>query len=456
MLRPSPHKIFYSPSKKSLHNKYKSIPSSSSSSKRNTIIKNNNNIFSREEIIIKKEEETISKIDDTLLFLKSKKFSDDSLKNNMNNTNSFSSIFVDKLKKNQKLKEKNIYLKNILKELNKINNSNSSNKKNSIKKNLFMNNNNNNNLYYYNQLKKDFSELKYYNKSLKEEYSILKLESNNNINIKKIFSNKEEVISKIKSLNYSINNFLDLLSTSKEQKEHNKMNDNLISSNPKQKQIKNHNHNKFPNSKNRHNLFLKSKNLRKNASELIDNYAHKNRNIFYKNNHIRFTDERNLNTNYYNENSEEFQISIPLKKFEKTITNQLSNKKFGSINSDIKNEKKLTISESNKIMCSFAKSLEYNNKKNGKEIKEFHTEKNKFPSKIKNKNFINGSLMNKSAKLFHLNQNTNSSNIRQNKNVMKSKEKNKKNQDYNFKQNSIISKKIDKIFTKPIKYFDKK
>jgi len=456
MLRPSPHKIFYSPSKKSLHNKYKSIPSSSSSSKRNTIIKNNNNIFSREEIIIKKEEETISKIDDTLLFLKSKKFSDDSLKNNMNNTNSFSSIFVDKLKKNQKLKEKNIYLKNILKELNKINNSNSSNKKNSIKKNLFMNNNNNNNLYYYNQLKKDFSELKYYNKSLKEDYSILKLESNNNINIKKIFSNKEEVISKIKSLNYSINNFLDLLSTSKEQKEHNKMNDNLISSNPKQKQIKNHNHNKFPNSKNRHNLFLKSKNLRKNASELIDNYAHKNRNIFYKNNHIRFTDERNLNTNYYNENSEEFQISIPLKKFEKTITNQLSNKKFGSINSDIKNEKKLTISESNKIMCSFAKSLEYNNKKNGKEIKEFHTEKNKFPSKIKNKNFINGSLMNKSAKLFHLNQNTNSSNIRQNKNVMKSKEKNKKNQDYNFKQNSIISKKIDKIFTKPIKYFDKK
>ena len=456
MLRPSPHKIFYSPSKKSLHNKYKSIPSSSSSSKRNTIIKNNNNVFSTEEIIIKKEEETISKIDDTLLFLKSKKFSDDSLKNNMNNTNSFSSIFVDKLKKNQKLKEKNIYLKNILKELNKINNSNSFNKKNSIKKNLLMNNNNNNNLYYYNQLKKDFSELKYYNKSLKEEYSILKLESNNNINIKKIFSNKEEVISKIKSLNYSINNFLDLLSTSMEQKEHNKMNDNLISSNPKQKQIKNHNHNKFPNSKNRHNLFLKSKNLRKNASELIDNYAHKNRNIFYKNNHIRFTDERNLNTNYYNENSEEFQISIPLKKFEKTITNQLSNKKFGSINSDIKNEKKLTISESNKIICSFAKSLEYNNKKNGKEIKEFHTEKNKFPSKIKNKNFINGSLMNKSAKLFHLNQNTNSSNIRQNKNVMKSKEKNKKNQDYNFKQNSIISKKIDKIFTKPIKYFDKK
>ena len=456
MLRPSPHKIFYSPSKKSLHNKYKSIPSSSSSSKRNTIIKNNNNVFSTEEIIIKKEEETISKIDDTLLFLKSKKFSDDSLKNNMNNTNSFSSIFVDKLKKNQKLKEKNIYLKNILKELNKINNSNSFNKKNSIKKNLLMNNNNNNNLYYYNQLKKDFSELKYYNKSLKEEYSILKLESNNNINIKKIFSNKEEVISKIKSLNYSINNFLDLLSTSMEQKEHNKMNDNLISSNPKQKQIKNHNHNKFPNSKNRHNLFLKSKNLRKNASELIDNYAHKNRNIFYKNNHIRFTDERNLNTNYYNENSEEFQISIPLKKFEKTITNQLSNKKFGSINSDIKNEKKLTISESNKIICSFAKSLEYNNKKNGKEIKEFHTEKNKFPSKIKNKNFINGSLMNKSAKLFHLNQNTNSSNIRQNKNVMKSNEKNKKNQDYNFKQNSIISKKIDKIFTKPIKYFDKK
>ena len=99
MIRPSPHKIFYSPSKKSLHNKYKSIPSSSSSSKRNTIIKNNNNLFSTEEIIIKKEAETISKIDDTLLFLKSKKLSNDSITKNVNNTNSFSSIFVDKLKK---------------------------------------------------------------------------------------------------------------------------------------------------------------------------------------------------------------------------------------------------------------------------------------------------------------------------------------------------------------------
>ena len=452
MLRPSPKKIFYSPSKKSLHNKYKNIPSSSSSSKRNTIIKNNNNLLTIEEISIKKETETINKIDDTLLFLKSKTFSDDSIKNNMNNASSFSSIFVDKLKKNQKLKEKNIYLKNILKKLNKINNSNSSNHKNSVKKNLFMNNKNNNNLYYYNQLKKEFSELKYYNKLLKEEYSILKLEENNNINIKKILTNKEEIISKIKSLNYSITSFLDLLSISMEQKEHNKMNDNLISSNPKKKQIKNHNHSKFPNSKNRLNLFLKSKNLRKNSSELIDNYAHKNRNLFYKNNQIRFTDERNLNTNYYNENSEEFQISIPLKKFEKTITNQLSNKKFGSINSDNKNEKKLTISESNKIICSFAKSLEYNNKKNRKEIKEFHTEKNKFPSKIKNNKFINGSLMNKSAKLFHLKHNTNSSsNIRQNKNTMKSKEKNLKNKDYNFKQNTIISKKISKIFKKPIK-----
>ena len=451
MIRPSPHKIFYSPSKKSLHNKYKSNLSSSSSSKRNTIIKNNNNLLSSEEIIIKKETETISKIDDTLLFLKSKKLSNDSITNNVNNTNSFSSIFVDKLKKNQKLKEKNIYLKNILKELIKIKNTNSCNHKNSIRKNLFMNNNNNNNSYYYSQLKKEFSELKYYNKFLKEEYSILKLEENNNININKIFTNKEEVISKIKSLNYLINNFLDLISTSMEKKEHNKMNNDLISSNPKKKQIKNHNYNKFPNPNNRYNLFLKSKNLRKNASELIDNNAYKNRNIFYKNNHIRFTDEGNLNAGCYNEHSEEFQISIPLKKFEKTITSQLSNKKFGSINSDIRNEKKLTISENNNIISSFAKSLEYNNKKNGKEIKEFHTEKNRFPSKIKNKNFRNGFLMNKSAKLFHLKKNRNSSNIKQNKNVMKSKEKNQKNKDYNFKQNSIISKKINKIFKKPIK-----
>ena len=447
MIRPSPQKIFYSPSKKSLHNKYKSIPSSSSSSKRNTIIKNNNNLLTVEDLAIKKEAETINKIDETLLFLKSKKFSDDSLKNNVNNANSFSSIFVDKLKNNQKLKEKNIYLKNILKELNKINNSNSSNHKNSIKKNLFMNNNNDN-LYYYNRLKKEFLELKYYNKLLQEEYSILKLEENNNINIKKIFTNKEEVILKIKSLNYSLNNFLNLISPSLEQKNHNKTNTNLISSN--QKQIKNHN--KYPHSKKEQNLFFESKNLRKNASELIKNNVYKNRNIFYKNNHIRFTDEENLNTNYDNEHSEEFQITIPLKKFEKTINNQFkSKKKFGSINSGIKNEKKLTISESNKIICSFAKSLEYNSKKNGKEIKEFHTEKNKFAVKNKNNNFINGSLMNKSAKLFHLKQNANSSNVNPNKNVMKSKEKNLNTKDYNFKQNTIISKKISKIFKKPIK-----
>jgi len=451
MNRPSPHKIFYSPSKKSLHNKYKNIPSSSSSSKRNTIIKNNNNLLTAEEIAIKKGNETINKIDDTLLFLKSKKFSDDSLKSNVNNTTSFSSIFVDKLKKNQKLKEKNIYLKNVLKELKKINNSNYSNHKNSVKKNLFMNHNNNNS-YYYNQLKKEFSELKYYNKLLKEEYSILKLEENNSANIKKIFTNKEEVISKIKSLNYSLNNFLDLISPSTEQKEKNKMNNNLVSSSSKQKPLKIHNHNRLPNSNKEQKLFFESKNLRKNASELIGNNAHKNRNLFYNNNHLRFTDEENLNTNYDNEHSEEFQITIPLKNFEKTITSQFkSNKKLGSINSDIKNEKKLTISESNKIICSFAKSLEYNNKKNGKEIKEFHTEKNKFPSKTKNSNFINGFLMNKSAKLFHLKQNANCTNTRQNRNVMKSKEKNLKNKGYNFKQNTIVSKKISKIFKKPIK-----
>jgi len=450
MLIPSPRKIFYSPSKRSLHNKYKNIPSSSSSSKRNTIIKNNNNANITEEINLKKGTETIRKIDDTLLFLKSKKFSDNSLKNKVNNTSSFSSIFVDKLKKNQKLKEKNIYLKNILKELNRINNSNKSNQKNSIKKNLFINNISNNNLYNYNRLKKEFSELNYYNKLLKEKFSILKLEENNNINIKKIFANKEEVISKIKSLSYSINNFLDLISALTNQKEQNKMNNNLISSN-KNKQLKNYNHNKFPNTNKKHNFFLESKNLRKNASEFINNKAHKNRNLFYNNNYIRFTGDENLNTNYYNEHSEEFQITIPLKKFEKTINTQFKrNKKLGSINSDIKNKKKLTISESNKIICPFDKSLEYNNKKNGKEIKEFHTEKNKFPTK-NNSNFMNGALMNKSAKLFHLRQNANSFNVGQNKNIMKSKEKKLKNNDYNFKQNSIISKKISKIFKKPIK-----
>ena len=118
-----PNKIFYSPSKRRLYNNHikKSTPSSSSSAKRKTIIKNNENLLSNsskslkdEDIqMYKKQKDTINIINDTLLFFKSKKFNDSPKKNKLKNNTSYSSIFVDKLKKNQKLKEKNISLKNL-------------------------------------------------------------------------------------------------------------------------------------------------------------------------------------------------------------------------------------------------------------------------------------------------------------------------------------------------------
>ena len=98
------------------------------------------------------------------------------------------------------LKERNAYLKKKLKQI-KLKNEISNNDTNSSE--------NSNYYFLLNKNKQLINE----NKNLKEEYNILKLDQKSNTNINKIMDNKIEVISKMKSLKYSINNLLNLLAT---------------------------------------------------------------------------------------------------------------------------------------------------------------------------------------------------------------------------------------------------
>ena len=440
-----PHKIFYSPSKNISYIKNKNDSSSKRNDKIVTAIKKNENDLSNstyksknEEINMeKKGKEVINKINDTLLFLSSKNFNEDSLKKN--NTSSYSSIFVDKLKKNQKLKERNIYLKNCIKELR---NTYNYNKINIIQNNQYINNNITDNFYYYNNLKKENSELNYINKNLKEEYSMLKLQNNNNLNIKNLLSNKEYLESKIKSLNYSLNSFLDILSFSSSNTEH---------SQP----INSIKYNYLNKKKDENNMFFEKEDLKKNGL----NIDCRNNKIYNINNNksLKFTEGGNLNINESNKNeidndnesSEDFKIVIPLKQFEKTETNKFKNfKKLEHFYPENKINK-LIFSNNNKILNSDLKSIEYNinHKTKNPKIKILNTNKNKLPFKINNQ-FIHKSIMNKSAKSFHLKNNRTSSNIRQN---AKSKEKNPNKKENNMKHSDYILKKYNKIFEKHIK-----
>lgn len=444
MLKPS--KIYYSPSKNISNKKNNSSSSSKKTEKIVTAIKNkesdlSNSIYKikeEEKIIEAKEFETINKINDTLLLLSSKSFNEDSLKKyNDNYENSYSSKFADNLKKNQKLKEKNIFLKNFIKELRNSFNSNYS-KINIIQNNQYINNKITNNLNYYNNLKKENSELIYINKNLKEEYSMLKLLDNNNINIKNILLNKEELESKIKSLNYSLNSFLDILSFSSTDTE------NSLPSNS----LKNN----YLNKKKDENIFIFQKEDCKKNGLNVDGRNNK----FHNNNCLKFTEGGNLNINESNKNeyendndndsSEDFKIVIPLKQFEKTETNKFKNyKKLGNISSEYKNNK-LIFSNNNKGINSDLKSIEYNiyHKAKKSKIRAPNANKNKLPFKINNQ-FIHQSLMNKSAKSFHLKNNRTSSNIRQ---KLKSKGSKIDKKEKNNKHSEYILKKYNKIFEK--------
>ena len=442
-------KIYYSPSKNISNKKNNSSSSSKKTEKIVTAIKNKESDLSNSTYKIKEEEkiieikefETINKINDTLLLLSSKSFNEDSLKKyNDNNESSYSSKFVVNLKKNQKLKKKNIFLKYLIKQLRNSFNSNYS-KINIIQNNQYINNNITNNLNYYNNLKKENYELNYTNKNLKEEYSMLKLQNNNNINIKNILLNKEELESKIKSLNYSLNSFLDILSFSSTDTEHSLPSNSLKNNYLNKKKVENI------------SIFQKE-DFKKNGSN-VDGRNNKFHNI----NCLKFTEGGNLNINESNKNeyendndndsSEDFKIVIPLKQFEKTETNKFKNyKKLGNISSEYNNNK-LIFSNNNKGINSDLKSIEYNiyHRSKKSKIRAPNVNKNKLPFKINNQ-FIHQSIMNKSAKSFHLKNNRTSSNIRQ---KLKSKENkiNKKNN--NNKHSEYILKKYNKIFEKHIK-----
>lgn len=436
-----PKRIFYSPSKNAINNKYKKITTSSLDTKSSIIKDKDNYLLSsqkkidEEKEMITKRINTINKINETLLFFNSKKFNETSLRNNkVNNAYSYSSIFVDKLKDNQKLKEKNMYLKNLL---NQLKNSNNIyiNKNNKYQNKQLINNNKN--LYFYNNLKKENSELNYINKKLKDEYSMLKLEENNNINIKKILLNKAEIENKIKTLNYSLNDFLELISTNSNKSE------SLNNTSPKNQENYN-NPNNNNNNNNVHTLFFESQGKKDHLNQLRNNI-----------NDMEFTNGENLNMNNNNsvlkkkvENgsidnatSEDFEIIIPLKQFEKTEYNKFrTHKKPEKINSEINSDNKLFFSGNiNKNANSF-KSIECNKPKKNKQIKTINNNKNKLPFKLNN--LINHSLMNKSVKLFHLKNSRTSSNIKQNDVNLKGKEKNMKKND--IKQNEFTKKKFKK------------
>ena len=437
-------KIFYSP-KKSSNNKYKNTSTSSLPKKRTVIKDKHNNISNEknkgydndnnEKEMLKKRKNTINKINETLLFLDSKKFNEISVNNNkVNNAYSYSSIFVDKLKNNQKLKEKNTYLKNMIIQLKNYNNSNIN-----IQNKKLVNSNKLKKINFYNDLIKENAQLNYINKMLKDEYSMLKLEENSNTNIKKILLNRSEIENKVKSLNYSLNYFLELISS-------NSNNSQTIENNSLRKKD---NINCLNENNNVHTLFFETKGIKtnelnimkKNRSEMqfIDE---ENLNINENNNHTLFLKKKIENGNINNINnatSEDFEIVIPLKRFEKTEYNKFRiGQNFDKNSPEMKNENKLLFSGKNKNANSF-KSIECIKTKKNKQIKSSNNNKNKLPFKISN--LINTSSMNKSVKLFHVKNNRTSSNLKKQNGISIKNIKKNDFKQYILNKNEIFDKK---------------
>ena len=282
----------------------------------NTIKKTNEEEYQE---IINKRKITNKKIDELILLLSQNQVNKDSpqhFKNKSNNNfqkylheNGKKNKNLEKMKKNEELKKRNDYLKNVLKEMRK---------KNILNNSKNIENKNNNNLTYDFLLKQN-KELNDENKNLKDEYNLLLLEQKSNQTLEKVFENKNEVISKMKALKFSMNNLLNLISNSTISKEEDKFsqNNNLL---------KTHTINKY-------DLPLK-----------IDYPEH--RTIATgsgQNNNIIFTEGGNLNTNnnnsYYNddyenenynynfneESSDNEQFEISLKQFEKTQNKNFNN-----------------------------------------------------------------------------------------------------------------------------------
>ena len=440
-----------------------------SSERRNTIIKNpffetptNDNPEKSQ-----KNSTAINTINNTLNFLNKLNNTKQNIKeytyslNKNKDTNS--NKYIDKIKTNRKLKDRNLYLTNVLKELQNENNQKEANGNpynqllisGSINSNSNQSNNSGN---YYNYLLKQKKELLKENRKLKEEYNILKLSEKNSICNEKIIENKDEIEAKIKSLNYSLNNFMELLSTSIDSRVMSKSNNNNFKEN---------------------DLFFEKSKNNTSTQNAVDQKS------FYDMDYnIVFTEGGNLNTNnncYYEEqtsSNDEDQIEIPLKPYEKTAynyKNHLFKEKLGNLSSFTKKQNKnnFPYTESHKIITnSFTKSLEYpNNDKQNRvsknEIKNLYPNKNSSNNKYiccSGKNILTGekknnllypenSIGNKSEKFLAMKNIRTSSNLRHEKTSnLKSGESNTKiKAQNNYKSNGGISQKFSKIFKKTFK-----
>ena len=290
---------------------------------------------------VKKRNSINQNIDDVISFLNKKEISNENISNKMSSFNN-KEIFninkylinskkkseYEKIKENEILKERNAYLKRVLKEKklkNEMNNNDSNSTENSF------------NLYFLlNKNKQLINE----NKNLKEEYNILKLEQKSSTNIDKIMDNKLEVISKMKSLKFSINNLLNLLSTSNIT-EPNKNHNNLYN-------IPNYNNNSFKtHTINKYDITYRINDFEHNTNYGITNSNSKDNNK--KEDNIIFTEGENLNLNnnnsIFNENdtenndendnlndesSENEHFEISLKQFEKIDNKNLNNIMFNN------------------------------------------------------------------------------------------------------------------------------
>ena len=241
---------------------------------------------------------------------------------------------ITKLLKNENLKQRNIYLKNMLRELKlkcQINNSNNAENKN-------------NNLNYKYLLKQN-KELIDENRNLKEEYNILKLDQNNSFHLEKIIDNKYEIISKIKTLKYSMDNFINLFSfqnnisnsksknknicTENNKRNRNKYNENLIKSHSISKYDLPFQINEFM----QNNYYTNNSNLKNERKKIYRDFENVKKNKLKLSN-IIFTEGGNLMTNNknnslythnINEYSDDDPIEIDLKQYEKAGHRSLNN-----------------------------------------------------------------------------------------------------------------------------------
>ena len=356
--------------KKSKHKNIDLFPS-------NTIKKGKEDDYQEQ---VQKRKKINQKIDDVILFLSQKEDINYKKKN-----------IQEKIKENEELKKRNTYLKNVLQDLR-------------IKTEMGNDTNSSENSYNYYFLLNKNKELINENKNLKEEYNILKLEQKSNTSIDKLIDNKYEVISKMKSLKFSINNLLNLLSTSNTT-EPNKNHSNIYNiPNYNNNSLKTHTINKYDipyriNDLNQeinlgtHSTNTKDENKKNNNIVFTEggNLNINNNNSMYNENNTGY-DNENDNGNYNDDSSENEQFEISLKQFEKIDNKNKNNLIF---NNDI-NKKNNTANATkrqklNKKMSNFTEKRKNLNNTNSytKEVINKKEMKKDFKKYFNNEKIIN-------------------------------------------------------------------